>query len=192
MAALPDGEAGKLPALERAATDERVASARHTALARGWAADDARLAEREALATGVEELASLAALWPATAGDTRRISAALVAAEPRAGQAAAGSRELPKDLRIPERTQAVRGPLDVYYYNHLTAMLGDSLNPEPALLARSNGMLAFEALNLVDGKRSVSDIRDRLTGRYEPVPLAEVAAWLDVLAKAGVIKMRGR
>src|SRR5512144_894495 len=56
VAALPDAEAGRLPALERAATDERRAAARHAALADGRSADDARLAEREAVAVGVEEL----------------------------------------------------------------------------------------------------------------------------------------
>jgi len=45
-------------------------------------------------------------------------------------------------------------------------------------------------LNLVDGKRSVAEIRDLLAGRYVPVPLAEVAEWFDLLAKAGVVRFR--
>ncbi|HET9619827.1 MAG TPA: DUF4910 domain-containing protein [Kofleriaceae bacterium] len=184
MAALPDGEAARLPALERAATPARAAAARHTGLARGWPADDVQIAEREAVLSGVEELASLAALWPATAGEVRKVSAALVAAAPRA--AAAGKR----DPRIAERTGATRGPLDVYYYDHLAAVLGDAA-PEPAIGKRSE-VFGFEALNLVDGKRTVSEIRDRLSGRYEPVPLAEVSEWLDVLARAGVIRWKGR
>ena len=90
---------------------------------------------------------------------------------------------------MPERTPAVRGPLDVYYYNHLTAVLGDPVVPPPALEKRDE-VLAYEALNLVDGKRSVGDIRDVLAGRYAPVPLPEVAEWLDLLAKAGVVRFR--
>jgi aminopeptidase YwaD len=183
MAALPDGEAARLPALERAATDARIAEARHTALARGWSADDARIAEREAVTTGVEELASLAAMWPATSAEVRKLSTALMATAP-AARPGAG------DKRVPERTAAVRGPLDVYYYDHLAAVLGDAA--PPAAMMKREGVLSFEALNLVDGKRSVSEIRDRLTGRYQPVPLAEVSEWLDVLAKAGVIRWRGR
>ena len=186
LAALPEAEAGRLPALERAATDERVALARHTALADGRSADDARLAEREAIAMGVEELASIAATWPGTAAEVRRVSAALAGSLPRA-PAASGAR----DPRVPERTPAVHGPLDVYYYNHLTAVLGEPAGPPPAL-ERRDEVLAYEALNLVDGKRSVGEIRDLLTGRYAPVPLAEVAEWLDVLAKAGVVKFRAR
>ncbi len=45
-----------------------------------------------------------------------------------------------------------------------------------------------EAFNLVDGRRSVSGIRDILSGRYEPVPLAEVAEYLDLLARAGAVR----
>jgi hypothetical protein len=53
-------------------------------------------------------------------------------------------------------------------------------------------VFAYEALNLVDGKRSVGEIRDLLAGRYAPVPLAEVTEWLDLLAKAGVVRFRAR
>ena len=186
LAALPDAEAARLPALERAATDERLAAARRTALDRGWSADDARLAEREAIAVGALELASIAALWPATAADVRRATTQLPA-PPRSTAAATG----PRDARIPERSPAVRGPIDVYYYDHLAVALGDP-DRKPTALEQRSGPFAFEALNLVDGKRSVSDIRDLLTGRYSPVPLVEVADWLDLLAKAGVVKLRAR
>jgi hypothetical protein len=114
----------------------------------------------------------------------RRASAALAASQPRARPAG------PRDARVPERTPAVRGPIDVYYYDHLAVVLGDASGPGPALGKRD--VFAYEALNLVDGKRSVGDIRDLLAGRYGPVPLAEVAQWLDLLAKAGVVKFRAR
>ena len=184
LAALPDAEAARLPALERATTDERVATTRRIALTRGWSADDARLAEREAMATGAEELASIAAMWPTTAAEVQRARAALAGAMPRA---AAG----PRDPRIPERTPAVRGPIDVYYYDHLAVALGEPARSPLALETRDE-VLAYEALNLVDGKRSVGEIRDLLAGRYAPVPLAEVAEWLDLLARAGVVRFRGR
>lgn len=185
LAALPDAEAARLPAIERAATDERVAAARRIALTRGWAADDARLAEREAVAVGLEELASIAALWPATAAEVRRAGAALAAALPRVAPGGA------RDARVPQRTPGVRGPIDVYYYDHLAVALGDPARTQTALEKRDE-VLAYEALNLVDGKRSVSAIRDLLTGRYAPVPLSEVTAWLDLLARAGVVTFRGR
>lgn len=47
-------------------------------------------------------------------------------------------------------------------------------------------------MNLIDGKRTVSEIRDLLSGRYAPVPLAEVTEWIDLLARAGVVRLRAR
>src|SRR5262249_56362821 len=67
LAALPDAEAATLPALERAAIDERIAAARRASLAAGIAADDARLAEREAVVAGREEPPTIAAIRPPTA-----------------------------------------------------------------------------------------------------------------------------
>jgi aminopeptidase YwaD len=186
LAALPEAEAARLPALEREATGERLAVARHTALTGGWSADDARLAEREAVAVGEAELGSVAAMWPGTAAEVRRASAGLARwLPPRSATRVPAS----QDARVPERTAAVRGPLEVYYYNHMTAVLGDAASA-PTALGRRSDVLAYEALNLVDGTRSVGEVRDLLTGRYEVVPLAEVSEWLDLLAKAGVIRFR--
>ena len=175
LAALPDAAAARLPALERAAIEERRGRARRTAVADGWSAADARLADREAVAAGAAGLASIAALWPSTAAAVARETRRL----PRTGGGAGGP-----DRRIPVRTTAVRGPLEVYYYDHLARVL-PAVKP-PALAER--GVLAYEALLLVDGRRTVSDIRDILTGRIEPVPVADVAAWIDHLARAGVVR----
>ncbi len=85
----------------------------------------------------------------------------------------------------------MRGPLGVYYYDHLAEVLGAGVKTTTALSEREHGeVLSFEALNLVDGKRSVSDIRDVLTGRYEPVSAKEVAEYLELLGRAKVISWR--
>jgi hypothetical protein len=77
----------------------------------------------------------------------------------------------------------------VYYYDHLVEVLGTV--PSTALAAGRKGeVLSYECLNFVDGRRSVAEIRDLLTGRYEPVPVAEVAEYLDLLARAGVVSWR--
>jgi hypothetical protein len=188
LAALPDAEAARLPALERAATDERVAAARKAALVHGFAAHDALLAEREAIAVGAEELASIAAMWPATAADVKRTAAALGALSNALARRAPAAPDA-RDPRVPERLPAVRGPVGVYYYDHLAAALGDPAR-KPTALEQRDEPFAYEALNFVDGKRSIGEIRDLLTGRYGPVPLAEVAAWFDLLAKANVVKLR--
>jgi aminopeptidase YwaD len=181
LAALPETEAQRLPALARAATEQRLALAHHTALTAGWSADDARLADREAIAVGQGELASIAALWPGTAAEVRKLGGTL------AGAGAPGPR--PGDRRVPERLPAVRGPLEVYYYDHLAAVLG---TVAPTALQQRDEVLAYDALNLVDGKRSIGEIRDVLSGRYAPVPATEVTAWFEQLAKAGVVRLRAR
>jgi hypothetical protein len=192
LAALPEPEGAKLPGLVHASAEERLAAVRHAALAGGWSADDARLAEREAVAMGTEELASVAALWPATAAEVRRLGGVLAGARPRGAAAPARGAAAPgADARIPERTPATRGPLGVYYYDHLTAVLGADPRP-PAALEQRSEVLAYEALNLVDGKRTVAEIRDLLSGRYAPVPLAEVTEWIELLARAGVVRLRAR
>ena len=96
------------------------------------------------------------------------------------------------DPRIPVRDPGVRGPVGVYYYDHLVEVLGPDASTETALTRRTLGeVLAFEALNLVDGRRSVSEIRDLLAGLYEPVPVVEVAEYLELLARAKVISWSG-
>ena len=57
-----------------------------------------------------------------------------------------------------------------------------------ALLSRRNGeVLAFEALNLADGKRTISDVRDTLSALYGPVPVPEVAEYFELLARAKAV-----
>jgi aminopeptidase YwaD len=180
LAALPDAEAARLLALARAAADERLRGAE---LRAELAPDDpdALLYPREAAAAGAQLLDSVGALWPSVAQAAHEASARLAARASRGADA--------RDPRVPVRSGAVRGPLDVYYYDHLERALGAP--PEAALLARPGGdLLAYEALNRVDGRRSVAEIRDVLAGRYQPVPLAEVAQYLELLARAQVVGWR--
>ena len=55
------------------------------------------------------------------------------------------------------------------------------------------GAQAYEALNFVDGKRSVSDVRDWLNAEFAApvgtITLADVAAYLEALEKIGVIQL---
>jgi hypothetical protein len=147
----------------------------------------------EAISTARATLASIAAMWPAAAPSVRREEdrlrdmAAIVKPPPIAGG----------DARIPARNPEVRGPLGVYYFDYFTEKLSGSQTdalvhpPETALGKRPQGeVLTYEALNFVDGKRSVSEIRDLLSGRYEPVPLPEVSEYLDLLERVDVIGWR--
>ena len=67
--------------------------------------------------------------------------------------------------------------------------------PEPALAGWSGlwgggGEYVYEALNLVDGKRTVRQIRDDLAAIYGPVPIEQVAEYLDALRRIGVLARR--
>jgi aminopeptidase YwaD len=173
LAALPREEAPRLLAYTRGWCQERVAEAEMA----GGEGRDRELRLREAAAEGSETLASLDRLWP-------------ISIMPLPG---AGADELAiarggnEDRRIPVRSPNVVGPLDIYYYDFFTETLGADVSPSK-LASRSGGeILAYETLNLVDGRRMVSEIRDILAGRYQPVPTGEIADYLDLLAKAKAI-----
>jgi len=175
LAALPESEALALLATTRADVEIRIARAR---AARG---PDAALAEREAIASGIETLDSVARMWPSTAGQVAAQTAALRRAMPPAPPSV--------DRRIPTRNPAIVGPLNVYYYDYFADIPGADLS-KTALAEREDGdVIAYEAINLADGKRSVSEIRDILTGRYAPVPLPAIAEYFDLLARAGVVRL---
>jgi hypothetical protein len=63
----------------------------------------------------------------------------------------------------------------------------------PALLNRAGlwgagGDYAYEALNLVDGRRTVGEVRDALAAIYGPLPLAEVIEYLGDMEKIGLLQ----
>ena len=184
LAALPDGEAPRLIAVARAGLGQRSARA---ALRADLTSDarDAALIRREAAVVAGATLRSLAVLWP-SAAPAVRVEEARLRVAPSVPAASAGF-----DARVPVRNPEVRGPLGVYYYDHLLEVLGPDTEVETALGHREGGeVLTWDALNLVDGRRTVQEIRDVLTGRYAAVPVAEVADYLDLLARARVVSWK--
>jgi hypothetical protein len=185
LAALPESEQDRMYDLAFADATVRVA--------RAPTAGDPGLATREGVATSIAELESVARLWPSTADAVAEETAQLRA------ELAPSAR--PADARVPVRNPEIRGPLQVYYYDYLRragvdagadALAGrPSVDPaKTALAAREDGgLLAYEALNLADGKRSISEIRDALAGRYAPVPLSAVAEYFEMLARAGAVRL---
>lgn len=99
----------------------------------------------------------------------------------------------PAHGKVYHRNPAVRGSLDAFGYDYLT----DHLAKDPARkLAlpefegpRGGGEdYAYEALNLVDGKRTTSEIRDALSAIYGSVPQEMVDAYLATLSEAGLVQ----
>ena len=178
LAALPDSEASRVHAKVLADAESRLARARAAYGA------EATLKRREAAAAGIQALESVSKMWPSTAAaiapDIQRLRASLTAAPASA----------PADPRVPVRNPAILGPLNVYYYDYFADIPGADFS-KIALASRDDGdVLAYEALNLADGTRSVSEIRDVLSGRYASVPLPAVAEYFDLLARAGAVTYR--
>jgi len=178
LAALPDAEAPKLLVLAAIGAGERILRARESGA-------DAAVAANRRLDAGLRAIRSVGALWNVPPGEVRREEDRLrrLAAESRAIAPPRG----PQDDRVPVRNPEIRGPLDVYYFSFFTAS-GVDTTRSPALAEREGGdVLTYEAFNLVDGKRTVSGIRDVLSGLYRPVPVRDVAEYLEYLAKAGAV-----
>ena len=90
------------------------------------------------------------------------------------------------------RNPAVRGGLDAFGYDYLKDHLG-SARVEKLELLRFQGLrggggdYAYEALNLANGSRSTTEIRDALSAIYGPVPQEHVDAFLAAAADAGLL-----
>ena len=84
------------------------------------------------------------------------------------------------------------GPMNGFGYSWYDDRLARAGLARPRLLAREAGpgpSLGYEALNLVDGRRSVGEIGDLLAATVGPAPLDEVGEYLDTLARLGVIEV---
>ncbi len=91
------------------------------------------------------------------------------------------------------RAENPKGPMSAFGYSYLGDHLSRRKLPQPRLtgyqgLWGNGGEYAYEALNLVDGQRSVQRIRDDLSAIYGPVPLDLVAEFLDTLHKVGIVE----
>jgi hypothetical protein len=84
------------------------------------------------------------------------------------------------------------GPMDGFGYSWFDDHLARARLPRPRLLSREpdgeGAPFGYEALNLVDGRRSVGEIRDELAATVGAAPIEEVAEYLDTLARLGVIE----
>lgn len=101
------------------------------------------------------------------------------------------------DATVYSRNAEPKGPMTAFGYDYLPDKYGKEnfarlRLPKFSGSRGSGGEYAYEALNLVDGKRSVTDIRDWLTAELGPVPVEFVAEYLDALRSVGVIGLQKR
>lgn len=91
------------------------------------------------------------------------------------------------------RKQDVKGPMHAFGYSFINDKLGllaaDSLQlANHSTSYGGSGMFVYEALNFVDGQRTVSDIRDWLVAEMGTVSVEAVAEYLGALESIGVIE----
>lgn len=89
------------------------------------------------------------------------------------------------------RNPAIRGSLDAFGYDYLEAHLGHDRVAKLALLTfegtrGEGGEYAYEALNLTNGSRTTSEIRDALSAIYGPIPQETVDQFLAATTEAGL------
>lgn len=102
---------------------------------------------------------------------------------------------VPRDETVYERNPAVEGPMHAFGYSYIEDKLGtDRLAalrlPQHSTEYGTGRMFTYEALNFVDGERTVSDIRDWLVAELGDVPLDYVVEYLSALESIGVIRRK--
>ena len=136
----------------------------------------------------------LEALYTANDADFRE-NAAVIAADRK--QNAQQRPQTPDEQRlallVPRRNMAIRGPVNLFRPEYgavwLAQKTGDEDFIQKVKLTSRGQYVPFEALNFVDGKRSVLDIRDALSAEYGPMDPAEVEQYFRFLAGVGVLSL---
>ncbi len=82
------------------------------------------------------------------------------------------------------RNSNIKGPMNGFGYSYLD----DKIDPANRGLLKLNGEQAYEALNLVNGDRTVQDIHDWMTLVYGPVATSDVSDYLAALETIDVVK----
>ncbi len=83
----------------------------------------------------------------------------------------------------PTRNPKVVGNLEAYYYDYLKDHL--PFVPDHKL----DATMAYEALNLADGHRTISEIRNVLSANYAKLKTQDIYDYFKILEKAEVVKL---
>jgi hypothetical protein len=187
LANLDEGDAAELWAIQRAAALRRAATLleRRAALA----PEEAENATRFHLAYERALLASLSRFLVVPAGVRGEAEAFLAGLDRLLGAPGTPARTGgPVYRRNPEHPGTAGG----FGYDWLVEFLGAPRAralrlPRHAGGRRGGDDYAYEALNLVDGRRTTLEIRDALSAIYGPVPLEVVEEYLEALADAQLL-----
>jgi len=93
---------------------------------------------------------------------------------------------------FPVRATSIRGPVNIFRIEYgrwwLIDKTGDEHFDEKLPLAKRGEYAYYEALNLANGRRSVTDIRDVLSAEFEPMPIPEIYQFFKFMEQVGVVK----
>ena len=129
----------------------------------------------------------------ATLADEDHAAAVAFIADLEALVAVPAAAEGARNTTVYTRNPDVQGPMGAFGYSYLSDKLGagkvaELRLPRYAGTYGGGGQYAYEALNLVDGTRTVSDIREWLVTEIGDVPLDYVAEYLAALQSIDVIR----
>ena len=107
-------------------------------------------------------------------------------------------RELPRsadELRVasfvPSRTLAVRGPVNIFRPEYGAFWLAEKTgNPkylDELAIAKAGRYVWFEALNFVNGRRTLLDIRDLVSAEYGAVDANDIEQYFRLLERVGIV-----
>jgi hypothetical protein len=97
------------------------------------------------------------------------------------------------DAVVVTRNNQIRGPVNLYRPEYGAIWLAQKVNdPNFAMklkIAQLGRFTSFEALNFVDGRRTLLDIRDLVSAEYGPVDAAVIDEYFRFLAGVGVVSL---
>jgi hypothetical protein len=98
----------------------------------------------------------------------------------------------PRKATVYKRNDEIKGTMNAFGYSYLDANISEQNKTKLGLRSyqgefASGGTYAYEALNLVDGKRSVYQIHEWLVAEFGPIPYALVEDYLEALASIDVL-----
>jgi aminopeptidase YwaD len=171
-------------AVVRAAADRREAA---IVIGQGVLREQLRMGS---LGTFLHADVKIAAQFAADLAETgKRLLARIMPQADADRYSAAGFHMPADDRRVPVRNPAVKGPLDPGG-EWVVDKAGVAATSIAIARLPNSGDVTYEVVNFVDGRRSVSEIRDAVSAEFEPVALKDVAEYLDLLARAGAISFK--
>jgi hypothetical protein len=143
------------------------------------------------VARGVDQIAAIGAANDAALRDRAAALAgergvALVEPQPSADQARIAR-------WVASRNLAIRGPVNLWRPEYGSIWIAQKTGNPDVLgqvpLVKAGRFVAYEALNFVDGHRTLLDIRDALSAEYAPVSAADVEQYFRFLERLGVVSL---